>query len=263
MHLHDIRALYDYDERITAEEPHLRREVTQHTIRQVNTEYPNGFVIHSKLDGADVEAIIRGEIDYFLSIGHDFEWKVYDYDQPPDLKERLAVLGLTIEEEEAILVLDAEQTPEKLSQPIAHDVRRITTPEGIEDVIRIESEVWQEDFDWLRHRLNRLLKEYPNQVSIYVAYVDDTPVSAGWTRFPPESRFASLWGGSTLEAHRGRGLFTAMVARRLQEARQRGYRFLTVDASPMSRPILEKLGFQLIALSYPCKWSAKLNSANL
>jgi hypothetical protein len=40
----------------------------------------------------------------------------------------------------------------------------------------------------------------------------------------------------------------------LQEAPQRGYRFLTVDASPMSRPILEKMGFQLIALSWPCQW---------
>lgn len=29
---------------------------------------------------------------------------------------------------------------------------------------------------------------------------------------------------------------------------------LTVDASPMSRPILEKFGFHLIAYSYPCQW---------
>ncbi len=257
MHLHDIRAIYDQDERINAEEPHLRREVTPFTIRQINADYPNDFVIYSWLDGADIESVIRAEIDYFQSIGHDFEWKVYDYDQPPDLKDRLAGLGFVIEEEEAILVLDVEQAPEKLLKPVTHDVRRITTPEGIEDVIRVEVQVWQEDFDWLRHRLNKLLKENPDQISIYVAYVNNVPTSVGWTRFPANSHFASLWGGSTLQAQRGRGLFTAMVATRLQEARQRGYRFLTVDASPMSRPILEKLGFQLIALSWPCKWTTK------
>lgn len=257
MHPHHIRALYDQDERIKAEEPSLRREVTPHTIRHINADYPNDFVIYSWLNGVDVEAVIRGEIDYFQSIGHDFEWKVYDYDQPPDLKERLAGLGFVIEEEEAILVLDVELAPEKLLQPITHDVRRITTPEGIEDVIRVETQVWQEDYNWLRHRLNKLLIEHPDQISIYVAYVENVPVSAGWTRFPTNSHFTSLWGGSTLEAQRGRGLFTAMVATRLQEARQRGYRFLTVDASPMSRPILEKLGFQLIALSWPCQWSVK------
>ena len=30
---------------------------------------------------------------------------------------------------------------------------------------------------------------------------------------------------------------------------------LTVDASPMSRPILERFGFQMIAVSFPCKWN--------
>ena len=35
---------------------------------------------------------------------------------------------------------------------------------------------------------------------------------------------------------------------------QRGVQYLTVDASPMSRPILERLGFQLVAISNPCNW---------
>jgi GNAT superfamily N-acetyltransferase len=157
--------------------------------------------------------------------------------------------------------LHAEDPPAKLIQPVTHDIRRITTPEGVEDVLKVETQVWPEDFDWLRHRLTTLLRENPEQVSIYVAYVDNLPVSAGWTRFPSKGHFASLWGGSTLEAYRGRGLFTALVAVRLQEARQRGFHFLTVDASPMSRPILEKLGFQLMALSYPCQWSIKREHA--
>jgi hypothetical protein len=46
-----------------------------------------------------------------------------------------------------------------------------------------------------------------------------------------------------------------LLAARAQEARARGFSLLTVDASPMSRPILEKHGFQHLATSTPCKWS--------
>ena len=36
--------------------------------------------------------------------------------------------------------------------------------------------------------------------------------------------------------------------------------FLTVDASDMSRPILEKISFRLIALSHPCQWMCDCGS---
>lgn len=92
---------------------------------------------------------------------------------------------------------------------------------------------------------------------MYVAYVDGQPATAAWMLFPPHSQFASLWGGSTLRRFRRQGLYTALLAARAQEARARQVRYLTVDASPMSRPILEKFGFEVSAYSYPCKWEWK------
>ena len=59
-------------------------------------------------------------------------------------------------------------------------------------------------------------------------------------------------GGATLEGFRKRGIYTAVLAARAREARERGYRFLTIDASPMSRPIAAKHGFRLLATSNPC-----------
>ena len=81
-------------------------------------------------------------------------------------------------------------------------------------------------------------------MSVYVAYVAGQPASAARIEFHPARQFAELYGGSTVPDQRGRGLYTALVAVRAQEALTRGVRFLTVDASPMSRPILERLGFQ-------------------
>jgi len=65
------------------------------------------------------------------------------------------------------------------------------------------------------------------------------------------SEFASLWGGGTLAAWRGRGVFRSVVAYRARLAAERGYRYLQVDASEDSRPILERLGFVVLATTTP------------
>nr|PZN49668.1 MAG: hypothetical protein DIU68_19685 [Chloroflexota bacterium] len=114
--------------------------------------------------------------------------------------------------------------------------------------------VWNEDYSDLIARLATDLRDYPDMLSVYAVYVDGRPVSSAWIYVLPGSRFGSMWGGSTLPAYRGRGIYTALVAARVQEARRRGLRFLTIDAGPMSRPIVEKLGFRFITWTFPCKW---------
>jgi hypothetical protein len=44
---------------------------------------------------------------------------------------------------------------------------------------------------------------------------------------------------------------------RAREARARDFGFLTVDASPMSRPILETHGFTLLATARACMWHVR------
>jgi hypothetical protein len=94
----------------------------------------------------------------------------------------------------------------------------------------------------------------PQFLSVYVAYVDDQPACAGWAYFSPRGRFADLWGGSTVPEHRQRGLYTAVLALRVQEAQRRGYSFLTVDTSPMSRPIVAQHGFRLMTHAQDFDW---------
>lgn len=250
-----IIALYDRDQRKEVEYPNARREVLPNLVRHVDTsDTGEGMIIHSQLDEASVEGAIREQVAYFERIGQAFEWKVYDYDTPSDLKDRLAAYGFGVEEVEAIMVLDLDETPDILLQPVPHTVKRITDPERIGDVLAVEEQVWEEDYAALGRYLAHTLVNYPRRLSVHVVYVDEMPVSAAWIYFPAGSRFASLWGGSTLMAYRGRGLYTALLAVRVQEAKRRQVGYLTVDASQMSRPILEKLGFEVIAYSYPCKW---------
>ena len=88
-------------------------------------------------------------------------------------------------------------------------------------------------------------------------------VCAGWVRFAHGTAFACLWGGATLAAWRGRGIYRATVAYRAALAAARGFSLVEVDASTDSRPILERLGFLAVTTTTPYLWSpASARAAN-
>lgn len=254
----ELLTLYTQDQRINISYPDSHREVLPNLIRNVGTaEDDEGTIIYSQLDETNVDQVIREQIAWFTARGQNFEWKAYDYDTPADLVARLAAQGFVIEESESIMVLELAKAPAALLQPVRHGIERITDQEKLHEVRAIEEEVWGGDFRWLIDFLGHALRYHPTQMSVYVAYAGAVPASAAWIYYPAGSRFASLWGGSTVVAYRGQGLYTALLAIRAQEAISRHVEFLTVDASAMSRPILEKFGFVQIAESYPCKWQLK------
>jgi hypothetical protein len=251
-------SLFNQDQRKDVEYPGMRREVTPDVVRHVDTSKPGeGMVIYSQLDERNVEAVIQEQVRYFENLGQDFGWKVYDYDQPADLKERLKAHGSIMEEAEALMVADLAKALESLWQPVVHDVRRIKDQDELAIVLSIEGQVWKEDFTALGAYLKEALTHSPDQMSVYVAYVNKIPAGTAWIYFPKHSPFASLWGGVCLSEYRKQGLYTSLGAKRAQEARARQARYITVGASPMSRPILEKFGFEFIAWIYPCRWTRK------
>jgi hypothetical protein len=252
-----LLALYDKEQRISVQFPGFRREEAGSVVRYVDTnpESDINFILYSKLTASNADAVIQSEMDYFGENGRSCEWKLYDHDTPSDLRQRLQAHGFTIGEEEAIMALELSQAPDILLQPIiTTHVRRLTDPADVAQVVAVEEAVWGGDRSSWGDRLATEMRDAPDYVSIYVAYGDGDPACAGWLNFSPNSQFASLWGGSTKPEYRKKGMYTAVLAARVQEAIQRGYRFLTIDASPMSRPIVAKHGFQLLTLSYECTW---------
>ena len=152
------------------------------------------------------------------------------------------------------MVLDLHEAPALLLTPVTHDIRRIVDPDEIDAVVSVQGAVWQEDKSGLAEYLSQTMREYPESLSVYAAYADGQIISSAWLTYRPPSPFAGMWGGSTLAAYRKQGFYTALVAVHLQEALRRGARFLTIDASPMSRPIVERFGFRHITTAYACNW---------
>lgn len=261
MNTREILTLFDLQERYQNEHPSYRREEVSGIVRHTSRDPSRlSFIIYSDLTAVTVDQTIQEQISFFKALGGPgLEWKVYDHDSPPNLKERLRAHGFQPDEAEALLVMDLAKAPPVFLEPITADVRRVTQPEQIRDVVTIQESVWGGKFDWLEDQLINSLQTQPDYWSIYIAYVDNVPACAAWSYFPKNSQFAGLWGGSTIEEYRQMGLYTAVAAVRIQEARQRGYDYITVDASEMSRPVLEKRGFQFLTYTYPYTWSADPN----
>jgi predicted acetyltransferase len=160
------------------------------------------------------------------------------------------------------LALDlVENCPPALLQPSALDLRQITDPANIGEALVIQEQVWNKDMGKLAHIMADELENNGANLSVYVVYMDGKPVSSAWVRFFEGSQFASLFGGSTLLEYRKHGAYTALLAVRAQEARRQGVRFLTVDAVPMSRAIVEKYGFRFLTHTRYFWWHVKGSEA--
>src|SRR5205814_2056056 len=76
--------------------------------------------------------------------------------------------------------------------------------------------------------------------------IDGEPAGSCWrTLMPPDGAIINT--GAVRSLLRGRGVYRAMVARRLEMAREAGCGGLVVWGGRMSAPILEKLGFEKVS----------------
>jgi GNAT superfamily N-acetyltransferase len=219
------------------------------------------FVIWSDLEKADVDAVIAEQVDYFAGLGRQFEWKWHGYDQPRDLRLRLEKAGFVADDDESLVIGEVNEVVELCAGATVADgvtlrhVRPDNLDEDFAGIVALSLKVWGEDMTWLMDELRDELTNSPDDLRIHVAEAGDEIVCAAWVRFHTGTDFASLWGGSTLPEWRRKGIYRALVARRAIQARDRGFRYLQVDASPDSRPILERLGLTVVTGTTPYNWS--------
>ncbi|MFF7749313.1 GNAT family N-acetyltransferase [Streptomyces sp. NPDC007971] len=253
-----VLARYDQDMRRGArpDGPGARIERSGAVVRQIADAQGWNGVLWSALDAATADRVISEQIAYFTGAGRDFEWKLYGHDRPVDLAARLAAAGFRAEPEETLMVAEtAGQVPDAGPPAGIHFVQA-TDPAGVDLVVDVHEKAFGTDGTRLRHRLLARLAADPGTVVAVVALAGDEPVSAARMELVPGTSFAGLWGGGTVEAWRGRGIYRALVAHRARVAAAHGYRYLQVDASPMSRPILERLGFHALTTTTPCLYGS-------
>ncbi len=217
-----------------------------------------GFVEYRDLDGIEGDALdelIARQVRVFSERGEEFEWKHRGHDRPADLPARLLAAGFVPEDEETVVIAEAASIAARAALPEGVRLREVSERRDLDRIAAMEEAVWQEDRGWLAPSLEAEHAADPEAIAIVVAEAGDDVVCAAWVRFEGGTEFATLWGGGTLPAWRGRGIYRAVVAYRARLAVERGFRYLQVDASRDSRPILERLGFVAVTTTTPFVWS--------
>ena len=264
MDRHAIRDRLDHERRVLAQDCETIERLPALTrLRATDGSYYE--IACSSLSADDADAAIAAEVEHHARLGVPFEWKLYAHDTPADLLERLRRHGFEAGPVEAVLVLDLEHPHDWIREAAGtHDVTRVTSSAEVETYRRVAEAAFADGDDHapIAAALKEAIRTGSTQQHAYVAYAGDEPVSVGRLYTHPESAFAGLYGGATLDAYRGRGFYRAVVAARALDAVAAGARYLRVDALPTSRPILARLGFHWLTDTWPCEWHPPARAAS-
>jgi GNAT superfamily N-acetyltransferase len=123
--------------------------------------------------------------------------------------------------------------------------RRVDTFEEYEAAHAVQSEAFAATEAEVAEASELLRERFREMVNVmHAVWLDGELVCAG-TSAPTEHGFL-LYGGATLPRARGRGAYRALVRARWDDAAARGTPALMTQGGAMSRPILERLGFERV-----------------
>jgi GNAT superfamily N-acetyltransferase len=170
------------------------------------------------------------------------EWELGESCTPAGLVEQLLGLGL-FRDDDPVAIGMVLRPDDALGEPPGTSGRRVESVEELVLAHRIQQEAFGGGSDEVGHE--QAESDFAREGidgSTFLGFVDGEPVAAGYASYTPLGLI--LFGGATLPSARGRGAYRALVAARLREAVSRGTPVVVTHAGRMSRPILERLGFE-------------------
>ena len=249
MNIQEVTRIYNEYERKGSTLGGYTKVVTPEVVKFVSDTQYGSFISFFDLNDENVDSVIEREKAYFAQRDLAFEWKVYDTDLPTSIDKKLISHGFEKGESESFMALSLDE----LSMiDVDNDACvEVSDEQGIKDAISVQEQVWGGDFSGQLAQLINAKKSAPDDLTIYVIYENDLPVASGWVVYTANSPFAGIWGGSTLKEYRGKGYYSTLLHQRINDAIKRDIQYLIIDASDMSKPIVEKYGFQFVAKTTP------------
>lgn len=186
--------------------------------------------------------------DIFAAENLEFGWLVGPLSTPADLPARLTQAGLVKTTELAGMALT------DLSRPMPTNPA-VFVHEATYDELELAVQTLADAMGIAPYRTRAVTEALfrspePIERRIYLAFVDgvEHPVATAGMLYVPDQPIALLLSAATIEAFRGYGIYTSLMARRLADARQDGIEVAIIQAvRATSAPICRKLGFTEIA----------------
>jgi GNAT superfamily N-acetyltransferase len=208
----------------------------------------HNLVQRFRLAPEEVEAAVAELRAFFRAHDrHEITYEVGSSSTPSDLLDRLAALGMIPDDEPEVAGMVLRRSlPET---PTEVEVVPVTDFAGFFAQMTIFRRCFGRgapdptEEEAAREHERRRGKE--DHLRRWLAYADGKPVAAAEGLLVDGA--VVLGGGATLPEARGKGAYRALVAARWRAAVERGTPVLVVQAGKMSRPILERLGFETVA----------------
>ena len=171
------------------------------------------------------------------------QWEVGSSATPPGLVGLLLERGLVRDKDPFAVALVLTREPPPAGPGLV--ARRVETFEEYAAANAVQWEAFgstEEQIAESRALLDQRWRDTPNVM--HAVWLDGELVCAGASS--PTDHGLLLYGGATAERARGRGAYRALLRARWDEAVARGTPALITQGGSMSRPILERLGFEAV-----------------
>jgi hypothetical protein len=194
-----------------------------------------------------VEPAMAAVLDHARQSGlPELQWTVHHPDSPL-VAGLLEARGATVDETLDVLALDLSEGAPALAPPALDvEVRWATDLQTISDSTELAAEIFGGSVppqERLVELANRDSAAVPGgRGGMVVAYAGETPLGTGGVAIAAGA--ARLWGGAVRPAARGRGVYRATLAARLDYSVAHGATMALVNARvETSGPILRQAGF--------------------
>jgi GNAT superfamily N-acetyltransferase len=171
------------------------------------------------------------------------QWEIGSKAEPPNLVELLLERGLIRDKEPyAVALALTEAPPSPLPGLVA---RRVETFEEYAAANAVQWEAFESSAEEVEEARTLLPRRWRDTVNLmHAVWLDGQVVAAGTSAPTPHGLL--LYGGATHPRARGRGAYRALIRARWDEAAAWGTPALITQGGSMSRPILERLGFERV-----------------
>lgn len=212
---------------------------------------------HSPRPGIDYNRVLRARpelsdatalVDEVLEAhrGGASRWMLGALSDGPKIRHALTGAGYEATAQHLAYAIETDAYERRV--PADVEVRQVRTVDDLRVLYEINADAFDHPFDIADERLERELVDCtgPNRrVARFVALRDGEPAGAGGMTFFNDLSFALIWAGGVRKAHRGHGVYTALLAARAKLAAGRGLERMGLYArEDTSAPIVAAHGFE-------------------